>query len=198
MGLPLFLGSLPDRSGGIRTTRGLRWTERGTSWLPLGNNRVQKLSPGGTLITEWGSWGQITDSSTAPPRIALDPQGLIYVTDQLNNRVQKVDGNGVYITQWGSEGPGKDSSGSPRSIAMTPAANVSCPTGWTASRKFTVEGTFRSSGASRVPGSIRVIREPDRDQDGYRWRRVVAEAGNNRVQKFDGNGIWITRWGLAS
>lgn len=71
--------------------------------------RVLKFSPGGTLITKWGSYG-LSDgqfgASSSPLSLAIDKSDNVYVVDARNNRIQKFTKDGTFITKWGSKGSG--------------------------------------------------------------------------------------------
>src|SRR6476620_518519 len=62
------------------------------------NHRVQKLAPDGTFIAEW------TPGLYGPRRIAIGPDGSVYVVDSGRNRIVKFSPNGQVLTTWGSEG----------------------------------------------------------------------------------------------
>lgn len=55
-----------------------------------GNNRVQKLSPSGEPLAQWGSSGSAPGQFSNPSRVAVDGRGYVYVTDSGNNRVQRL------------------------------------------------------------------------------------------------------------
>ena len=61
-------------------------------------HRVQKLAPDGTFIAEW------TPGLYGPRRIAIGPDGSIYVVDSGRNRIVKFSLDGQILTTWGSEG----------------------------------------------------------------------------------------------
>ena len=46
-------------------------------------------------------------NSQAPPALAVDSKGMVYISDSGNNRVQKFDSNGRFIAEWGSLGTGE-------------------------------------------------------------------------------------------
>jgi DNA-binding beta-propeller fold protein YncE len=53
-----------------------------------GNNRIQKFSSSGTLITMWGSLGTGNGQFSNPSGVAVDASGNVYVADTFNNRIQ--------------------------------------------------------------------------------------------------------------
>ncbi len=52
-------------------------------------HRIQRYSPDGTLLGEWGSLGMAVGQFGTPVGLAIDQAGNVYVTDTLNHRVQK-------------------------------------------------------------------------------------------------------------
>ncbi|MEQ8173097.1 MAG: hypothetical protein ABRQ38_29705, partial [Candidatus Eremiobacterota bacterium] len=53
------------------------------------NNRVQKFTPQGKFVTQFGTKGSEEGELECPEGIALDKDGNVYVVDKTNNRVQK-------------------------------------------------------------------------------------------------------------
>jgi predicted membrane-bound mannosyltransferase/sugar lactone lactonase YvrE len=70
------------------------------------NHRIQKFSPQGTFVTQWGFFGQggSGDAFWGPRDIVLVPEGYLLVTDTGNKRVAIFDFDGNYITEFGSAG----------------------------------------------------------------------------------------------
>lgn len=52
-------------------------------------NQIQRYSPDGTLLGEWGSPGMAAGQFRIPVGLAVDQAGNVYVADTLNHRVQK-------------------------------------------------------------------------------------------------------------
>lgn len=108
----------------------------------LGNNRVRRVTPGGTISTlagdgseaYSGDGGLATAAMIAYPiGVARDAAGHLYVADQHNHRVRKIDANSVITTIVGdgtraSTGDGGPSTSartiSPSSLAVDAAGNV--------------------------------------------------------------------------
>jgi DNA-binding beta-propeller fold protein YncE len=111
------------------------------------NHRVQKLAPDGTFIAEWkepelGFYG--------PRRIAIGPDGAIYVVDQGHNRIAKFSPDGQVLSVWGSPGNADGQLNDPTSVAVDPATN----------------------------------------------KVYVADPINKRLQVFDSNGKFLTKWSV--
>lgn len=70
-----------------------------------GNNRIQKLSPEGAPLVQWGGFGSAPGQFARPTGVAVDGAGNIYLADSLNNRIQKLSPSGEPLEQWPSSGP---------------------------------------------------------------------------------------------
>jgi DNA-binding beta-propeller fold protein YncE len=83
-------------------------------------HRVQKLTPDGKFIAERkgpepGFYG--------PRRIAIGPEGSIYVVDSGRNRIAKFSPDGQVLASWGSEGSGDGQFKGLSSVAVDPMNN---------------------------------------------------------------------------
>jgi len=119
-----------------------------------------------TIILTWGGLGTDPGQFSQPWGVAVDSEGNVYVCDSENNRVQKFDANGTFITLWGSR--------------CTMATGDGCvdPDG---------DGPMQvGDGQFARPQTLAV------DEDGSVY---VADLGNWRIQKFDSNGLFVTKWG---
>jgi sugar lactone lactonase YvrE len=110
------------------------------------NGAVQKLSPDGRIVAEWGTRGSgpgqfgarpigtpsparllpstATDLGSGPKGLALDRHGNVYVADTGNDRIQKFSPNGEPLAQWGSRGTGPGQFDLPRSLAVDAAGFI--------------------------------------------------------------------------
>jgi DNA-binding beta-propeller fold protein YncE len=80
-------------------------------------HRIQKLGPDGRFIAQWapGLYG--------PRRIAIGPDGSIYVVDSGRNRIVKFSSDGQVLGSWGSEGSGDGQFRGLSSVAVDPTTN---------------------------------------------------------------------------
>ena len=89
-----------------------------------GNNRVQKVTPIGTISTIAGSATGVPGSSSAlldgPESVAVDGSGNVYIADMFNNRVQEVTAGGNVKTIAGSAtgSAGTSGDGGPATSAL--------------------------------------------------------------------------------
>ncbi len=195
------------------------------------NNRIQKFDSNGNFISTWGSYCY-TDSNgdgipdqqcngqfAYPNGIAVAPDGSVYVTDSNNNRIQKFDSNGNFIAKWGGycytdsnwDGiPDQLCDGQfnwPAAIAVAPDGAVYVvDNGNSRIEKFDGNGNFVSKWGSYCSTDTNWDGLPDQDCNGQFYYPYsittdadgfvyVADSGNQRIQKFDSNGIFVSKWG---
>ena len=83
------------------------------------NHRVQRFAADGRFLNAWGKKGKVNSVLSAinfilpedqegefyyPSRIAIGPDGLVYVSDSYNNRIQVFMPNGQFVRKWGGLG----------------------------------------------------------------------------------------------
>jgi DNA-binding beta-propeller fold protein YncE len=73
--------------------------------VDLGNYRIQRFSPAGTLLTQWGSKGSAIGHFEGLSALALDDQGNVYAADAGNGRIQKFSPGGQPLAHWGPNSP---------------------------------------------------------------------------------------------
>lgn len=177
------------------------------------NHRVQKFDSEGNFITKWGTHGIDAGQFIYPGGIAMDQvDGSVYVTDS-NRRVQKFHRDGIFITQWGSygtkEGEFKDTAGV--AVDNFDGSVYVADYGNQRIQKFNSEGEFMLMWGylftefqicthSCLPGS-KGSREGQFDGpegiavDDFDGAVYVADAGNQRMQKFTSDGAFTFMWG---
>jgi len=83
------------------------------------NHRIQKFSPEGDFIKQWGQVGSDRGQFQFPTFAVIDQFGFILVADTGNNRIQKFDVEGNFKAQWGSPGYDKGQFNHPHGIAVS-------------------------------------------------------------------------------
>ena len=181
-----------------------------------GNNRIRKITPGGSVSTFAGSGylgsfdSEIGESATfnQPNGIAIDNKGNLYVADQLNHRIRKITSTGVVTTLAGSGAPGSldnvigalASFNHPRGIAVDKAGNVYV--GDIANqkiRKISASGVVSSLSGSGAAGAQD---NPNGSQAGFFFPNglavgnagnlFVADALNNKIRIIELKGYSIS------
>ncbi|MCX8062006.1 MAG: glycosyltransferase family 39 protein, partial [Anaerolineales bacterium] len=70
------------------------------------NHRIQKFTPEGQFVTQWGYFGQ-AETPTAfwgPRDIAIDAQNRLFISDTGNKRIVVFDSEGNFLTSYGRAG----------------------------------------------------------------------------------------------
>jgi tripartite motif-containing protein 71 len=65
-----------------------------------GNDRIQKFSPTGAPLAQWGSPGPGPGQFDNPTGLAVDAKGNVFVVDSGNNRVEEFSSTGQFMAQW--------------------------------------------------------------------------------------------------
>ena len=67
-------------------------------------DRIQKFSPQGEFILQWGGHGSEPGQFIRPQKMAVDEDDHIWVADACNHRIQVFDSQGKLLKIWGKEG----------------------------------------------------------------------------------------------
>jgi DNA-binding beta-propeller fold protein YncE len=169
------------------------------------NHRIQKFSPEGKFLAKWGSYGSGPGQFGAPESagsrfggphfLALDRQGRIYTTEGVRGRVQQFSPEGKPLLSWGNKGDGPGGFGAlktgftPHSFGPVAVYVDGNDRIWVSSlndrvQQFTTEGQFvlGIGGPGKVPGRFARPHGLATDSRGFLY---VADAGNQRIQKFE-------------
>jgi sugar lactone lactonase YvrE len=139
-----------------------------------------------------------------PEAVAVDPQGDVYVADQLTYVVQKFSASGVFENEWGSYGGGHGQFGPIGGIATDAAGNVYVvDSSHNRIEKFNSGGEFITAwghhgselGAFSF-GSSQNYTQPPGGGIAVGGNYVyVADSGNNRIERFNLEGGEPMQWG---
>ncbi len=206
-------GSFGSANANFHNPTGITCDAKGDVYVvDTNNHRVQKFDGklGGYLM-KFGSRGNGEGQFSSPWGIAVDRvRGYIYVVDSANFRVQKFDPHGEFIMQWGSFGSNDGQFYFPRGVAVDPAdgAVYVVDMGNHRIQKFDTSTNVLPQlltkwGGGLGPGHASDPRAQEPGQFRSPWGIVVdgqgdvfvSDAGNQRVQKFDREGNFITQWG---
>jgi len=165
-------------------------------------NRIQIFDKNGTFINKWGSKGTGDGEFTIPYSVDVDSQGNVWVADRGNHRVQKFDTNGTFVKSWGALGKGDGQFDLPVSIIMDSKGDLIVNERENNRiQKFDKDGNlllkFGSTGTD--DGQFSEIEHMATDKFDNIFvndpQSGKTGSGEPRVQKFDSNGNFITKWG---
>jgi DNA-binding beta-propeller fold protein YncE len=203
---PPKLSALPE--GVTNMFEGGRGTGKGELDSPMGiavdpngnvlvadtnNGRIEKFSPTGSFLGVIASKGSGHGQLGEPNGIAVDRSGNIYVAEVASNhRVQKLAPDGTFIAEW--KGPDAGFYG-PRRIAIGPDDSVYVvDQGRTRIVKFSPDGHVLSSWGSKGSGDGQFNDPTSVAVDSTNGKVYVADPINKRIQVFDQNGKFLTKW----
>jgi sugar lactone lactonase YvrE len=202
---PPNLSALPEAASNM--FEGGRGTGKGEFDLPVGmavdrngnflvadtnNGRIEKFSPTGTFLDIIGIKGSGKGQLGAPNGVAVDQTGDIYVADASNHRVQKLSADGKLIAEW--SGPGAGFYG-PRRIAVGPDDSIYVvDQGHTRIVKFKPDGQVLTIWGSKGTGDGQFDDPASVAVDPTANKVYVADPCNKRIQVFDSDGKFVTKW----
>ncbi len=178
---------------------GLTIDRDGNLWVPDTHyQRVIVFTPEGREIKRFGKKGTGPGEFDLPTDVAFDNDGNIYVSEYgENNRVQVFDKDFKFLREFGKTGPGMGELSRPQSMVI---ANELLYVTDSCNHRIAVyqlDGTLVEyiGGVGSAPGEFRFPYGLDLDDQG---NLLVAEFGNNRIQKIDPNsGASLWQWGTA-
>lgn len=157
-------------------------------------NTISKIdSETGEILSSWGN-----NLFIMPHGLEVDTKDNIWVTDCGLHQVFKFDSSGnLLLTLGEAKVPGNDSEhfNLPTDVAVAPDGSFYVSDGYGNSRviKFSKDGTylFEWGKFGDRPGEFNTPHGIDLDREGNVY---VADRENNRIQKFDAKGNFITLW----
>ena len=186
----------PASASRLNTPYGITVDGAGNLYIAdLGNNRVRKIAPDGTISTVPG-----TDSLLAPRNVALDAAGSLYISEFNGHRVQHLRTDGVVEIVAGTGVAGFGGDGGPAT-----AAQLSSPAGLALDSAGNLYIADSGNGRIRkvAAGMMTTVLGPDASGNSplYLPTAVVldgsgdlyiADSGNDRVEFLTSSGIQNT------
>lgn len=146
-------------------------------------DRIQKFSPGGEFLLQWGSPGSQPGQFARPQNLAIDPNDRIWVADACNHRVQVFDTEGRLLSLWGVQGRRPGELLYPYDLVIAPDESVYISEfGNHRIQRFTSDGRslgcwgLHGRGEGQLANPWALVRDS-------RGRIHVLDTGNHRVQK---------------
>lgn len=164
-----------------------------------GNHRVQRLSATGSPVAEWGRKGSGPGEFVNPYGVAIGADGRVFVADRGNNRLQIFSPTGDLIAMWGKAGKDPGQFLAPEALALDLSGNVYVGEyGNNRVQKLGASGDpIASWGATNGRGGA--------GPGEFNWpvgfaiepsgSLVIADWGNDRIQRISGAGAPMSQWG---
>ena len=146
-------------------------------------DRVQKFSPAGQFLLQWGTHGSELGQFRRPQNMAMDDQDRIWIVDACNHRIQVFDTEGELLFHWGEEGSDLGKLYYPYDLALDGSGHIYiCEYGNHRVQKFTLDGKSVASWGrhGRGPGELHNPWALALDSQG---RLHVLDSNNHRVQR---------------
>ena len=147
-----------------------------------GNNRIQKFTADGELMTSWGSGGSVSGFNQ-PVDVAVTDAGVMYVADRANNRVEWFDSDGALQGQWTVSGP--------RAVATDGSGNVYVALTSGGVNKYDADGTPDGTTPSFATGEYIGM-------DIVGTTVLVTDYDNDEVERYTTGGVFVDSWGSAT
>jgi DNA-binding beta-propeller fold protein YncE len=145
-------------------------------------DRIQKFSPNGEFLLQWGGHGSERGQFRRPQNMAIDVRDQIWVADACNHRIQVFDTSGNLVKILGSQGRASGELTYPYDLVLDGGFIYICEMGNNRVQKLTLEwepvATWGRSG--RGPGELYNPWALVRDSEG---RLLVIDSNNHRVQR---------------
>ena len=128
----------------------------------------------------------------------------LYVADNVNDNIQKFDSTGSYISQFGSFGTGNGQFDHLRGIAIDSSGNIYAVDGHNNRiEKFNSTGAYQfqigicGAGSCTATSTAGGFNSPQFIATDSNGNVYVVDAGNDRVEKFDSTGHYISQFGSS-
>jgi tripartite motif-containing protein 71 len=164
-----------------------------------GNSRIQKFSPTGMPLAQWGTFGSAPGQFNTPVGIAVDQQGDIYVAEEGGYRIQKLSSRGQPLTQWGTLGSGPGQFKVAYDLALDTSGNVyvSEPNAFGPAndriQKFSPAGVPLAQWGEHGSGPGQFSNPTGLAVDS-KGNVFVVDSGNCRIQELSSTGKYLAHW----
>jgi DNA-binding beta-propeller fold protein YncE len=192
----MFEGGKGTENGEFDSPTGIAVDGNGNILVADTNNaRIEKFSPTGAFLSTIGTKGSGHGQLGEPNGIAIDRAGNIYVAEVASNhRVQKLAPDGTFIAEWKGPEPGFYG---PRRIAIGPDDSIYVvDQGHNRIVKFGADGRALAVWGTAGNGDGQFDDPTSVAVDPATNKVYVADPRNKRIQIFDDNGKFLTKWSV--
>ena len=188
----LFEGGRGAGKGELDLPTGIAVDANGNIFVADSNNgRIEKFAPSGAFVSIMGTKGSGPGQLGQPSGIAIDRAGNIYVADASNHRVQKLAPDGTLVAEWSPGFYG------PRKIAVGPDDSIYVvDQGRTRIVKLSPDGQVLATWGTKGTGDGQFDDHTSVAIDPTTNKVYVADPINRRIQVFDSNGKFLTKWSI--
>ncbi len=161
--------------------------------------RAQDWTDGSLILwNSFGSQGSGDGQFEQADGIAVDEDGVIYVSDYQLHRIQVFKADGTFVRKWGSQGSGINQFQHPRGLDIGPDGNLYvCDWGNNRICVYQPDGTFVRSWGSYGSGEGQ-FNHPYRISVSPAGQVFVVDFSNRRVEVFDSSGVYIRQFNTIS
>ena len=147
------------------------------------HDRIQKFSPEGKFLLEWGTHGSEPGQFLRPQNMVIDAEDRIWVADACNHRIQVFNSNGKLLFHWGKQGEQPGELHYPYDLALDGKGHLYvCEYGNHRIQKFTLDGkslgcwgkSGRKKGEFFNPWALALDKQN---------RIYILDSNNHRVQR---------------
>jgi sugar lactone lactonase YvrE len=173
----------------LSSPRGIAVDSTGAVYVAdMGNNRVVKFKPDGTLALTWGATGTDAGQFKEPSGVAVNAQNEIFVADAWTGRVQKFTAQGEYLGEITSK---SGNFYSPRNVVADSLGFIYvADTGNSCVKKFDTDANLVKRWGEYGPGRDRFMETfgiaVDKANQIY-----VGDAGNRKIKVFTNEGKFV-------
>lgn len=147
------------------------------------NDRIQRFSPDGEFLNQWGSHGTGESQFKRPQNLLIDAQQRVWACDACNHRMKAFSPEGELLVSWGVEGSGPGELYYPYDMVMDPAGDLYVVEyGNHRVQKFSQEGESLGVWGEQGSGPGQLWSPWALVQDS-RGRLHVLDTQNHRVQR---------------
>ena len=179
-------GTAGGAEGQMKQPTGIAISSGGNLFVvEKGNGRVEKFSPTGELLANFGKPGTAEGQLTEPSAVAISPDGnYLWVADSANSRIQEWTSAYSFVRAVGKEGTTNGQFIEPYGLTIDAKGNVwVADTSMNRIQGFSPDGDFitRFGKSGSGEGQMSIPYAVTADSSGSLW---VADTGHNQIQKW--------------